>query len=132
MIYLYRCKSCDTVEEKVERVSEDHSRSTCPSCGTESVRLFTPSYIVYKGNPRGFSKKESESEKRLKEANRIADHTYKGESETPPSKNESFWQDSATRFGTETARRDQRDKYRLRESERRKKLDQVGKIVSIP
>ncbi|MBE0476259.1 MAG: hypothetical protein IBX62_04065 [Coriobacteriia bacterium] len=47
--YDYRCKACRETFEVVRPVS-DASDVSCPACGAEAKRLFTPVGVVFKGS----------------------------------------------------------------------------------
>ncbi len=48
-VYEYRCPSCDTVFD-FERGMRDKSVIHCPECGTDAVRVYTPSGMILKGS----------------------------------------------------------------------------------
>lgn len=49
-VYVYRCKQCGTVIEVERPISEYNSASPkCDSCGSETVRVFTPPVIRFVG-----------------------------------------------------------------------------------
>lgn len=47
--YDYRCPACDACFEVTRSIS-DKSAQTCPECGVEAKRLFSPVGIVFKGS----------------------------------------------------------------------------------
>jgi len=63
--YDYRCTACDNVFEIVRSIS-DNTSVTCPECGGDTKRVFTPVGVHFKGS--GFyntdSKKRPSSEKK--------------------------------------------------------------------
>ncbi|HEY0381776.1 MAG TPA: FmdB family zinc ribbon protein [Candidatus Elarobacter sp.] len=63
-LYDYRCRACSKVTEVRHGFREAHAE-TCPECGGELARVFTPAGIVFKGS--GFyltdSRKASETAK---------------------------------------------------------------------
>ncbi len=60
--YDYRCPTCDCVFE-VNRSIRETGPVSCPECGTEAKRLFTPVGIVFKGS--GFHNTDYRSKKTL-------------------------------------------------------------------
>ncbi|MGI6229293.1 MAG: FmdB family zinc ribbon protein [Tractidigestivibacter sp.] len=47
--YDYHCSACGTTFE-VEHPMSAHPRVTCPTCGHEAERVFSPSGIEFKGS----------------------------------------------------------------------------------
>lgn len=47
--YDYRCLSCASVFELTRSLS-DTSAVSCPSCGSQTKRVFTPVGVVFKGS----------------------------------------------------------------------------------
>lgn len=47
--YDFRCQACDHVFEIVRR-AKDASDVACPTCGSETKRVFTPVGVVFKGS----------------------------------------------------------------------------------
>ena len=48
-LYDYRCRACSKVTEVRHGFREAHAE-TCPECGGELARVFTPAGIVFKGS----------------------------------------------------------------------------------
>lgn len=47
--YDYRCTACDVVFEVVRSIS-DSTAQTCPHCGGDTKRVFTPVGVHFKGS----------------------------------------------------------------------------------
>jgi putative FmdB family regulatory protein len=47
--YVYRCQSCDIVQEAVQKITED-PLTTCEECGGSVRRVMQPVGIVFKGS----------------------------------------------------------------------------------
>lgn len=47
--YDYRCRACDRVFELTRSLS-DSSPVSCPECGGDTKRIFTPVGVVFKGS----------------------------------------------------------------------------------
>jgi putative FmdB family regulatory protein len=48
-LYEYRCRSCDNLYQRIERVSEP-SIAVCPECGGEARRLLGAPALQFKGS----------------------------------------------------------------------------------
>lgn len=66
-IYEYKCKSCEYVFEKMQSANEDPVRS-CPSCGGEVKRLFSPAGLIFKGSGFYITDSRKESKKTEKDS----------------------------------------------------------------
>jgi putative FmdB family regulatory protein len=47
--YVYRCKGCSTLQEAVQKITDD-PLTTCEECGGELRRVLQPVGIVFKGS----------------------------------------------------------------------------------
>jgi putative FmdB family regulatory protein len=47
--YVYRCQSCSTLQEAVQRITDD-PLTTCEDCGGSLRRVLQPVGIVFKGS----------------------------------------------------------------------------------
>ncbi len=64
--YDYRCTPCDSRFE-INRSINDRAPVACPTCGTESRRIFSPVGVVFKGS--GFHSTDYRSDKVTPSAN---------------------------------------------------------------
>ena len=48
-LYTYKCKNCGKVVEKFHKMSVDGAEK-CEDCGSETLRVFLPTGIIFKGS----------------------------------------------------------------------------------
>jgi putative FmdB family regulatory protein len=61
-LYDYRCRACSKVTEVRHGFREAH-QETCPACGGELARVFSPAGIVFKGSGFYLTDSRNASEK---------------------------------------------------------------------
>jgi putative FmdB family regulatory protein len=77
-LYEYRCRTCDHQFEIQQSFSED-ALTTCPECGGELRKVFTPVGISFKGS--GFYKNDSRSSSSSKGSSGSSESSSGGASE---------------------------------------------------
>jgi len=48
-VYEFLCKPCNAIDEVTRRAANAKDKYSCPECGQESTRLYSPPQVITKG-----------------------------------------------------------------------------------
>ena len=122
-LYTYKCKNCGKVVEKFHKMSANGAEK-CEDCGSETLRVFLPTGIIFKGS--GFYSTDYKSGTSKANLNSAAPDGEKREEHRKDNREDS------RKDNREDSRKDHREDSRKDHSEERKEDQKIGQTASKP